>query len=80
MQGIEDVDLEQLLVRHTDFDRQLSVAVLFEPGTITSDDMTDTTNQALTRGTSMQRRVWPDRLLNGWGAHSSEMPLAVLSV
>ena len=37
-------------------------------------------NQVLTRGMSTERRVRPERLQNGCGAHSSPMPCAVLSV
>lgn len=37
-------------------------------------------NQELTRGMSTARRMFPERLLNGCGAHSSAMPCDVLSV
>lgn len=37
-------------------------------------------NHVLTRGMSTERRVRPERLLKGCGAHSSPMPCAVLSV
>ena len=37
-------------------------------------------NQVLTRGMSTERRVRPERLLKGCGAHSRPMPCAVLSV
>ena len=83
LERVEDVDFEQLLIRDANFNRpanQRQIAALEIPNEATYMPAGQCSRyQDLTSGTSITRRVRPERKLNGRGAHISAMPFAVLS-